>query len=328
MQASAILAEWHKLPQNAFLHQIVPVTIRFLLPQNDTNVTFAFANARNISVRYTKEPLTHDDLYYYKRLYCKIEGIDARLPDVTIKTASYITTLPGIVLQISKLNYPDDFCNVLARNLQILTYKSIQFNQNLNLIVIKLKSNLGNLEDFTIPYAKKGEIKEINESFPLTQIIYYAFLPSTINELRFSYFNTQKREFQKLSFPIKVKDEIVSTQSDINPAEDKNKTLKIAIFLSLGAILLLVALWTRSFFSAILAIFSLLYAGYLSMPLKRVCLKRDSKIYILPTKNSTIFRINRQRKRYIKLKEVGKYVKIELENNKVGWVKDEDLCKN
>ncbi|SMC09745.1 hypothetical protein SAMN05660197_1567 [Nitratiruptor tergarcus DSM 16512] len=328
LYASAILAEWHKIPQTVFLHQIVPVTIRYLNSDAENNVSFTFINEQNVSLRAMQESLIQDELYHYKTLYFKILGMHAKLPDIILTTQNYTTTLQGLPLQVNNLNYPRDFCNVLAKNLYIIQHKSVQFNQHVNLVVMKLEGNLSNLEDFAIPYAQKGEIKEINESFPVAQIIYYAFIPAAINELKMSYFNTDKREFQKLSFPIKVKDEIVSTQSDINPAEDKNKTLKITIFVTLGAVLLLLAFWLRSIFNALLALLAFFYAGYLSMPMQRVCLKENSKIYILPTKNSTIFRINHHRQKYVKLNEVSGYVKIELENNKVGWVKHEDLCQN
>ena len=252
----------------------------------------------------------------------------AKLPDVTITYQEYNATLPGEPLAIKELNPPANFCNVLANNLTIVKSKSVQFNKELNLVVLKLEGNLSNLEDFHLPFAKKEEIKEINQTLPSITIIYYAFIPSDITQLRFSYFNLKAREFKTLLLDIKVKDEIVSTQSDISPEEDKNKSVKIALFASLGALLLLIALWKRSLFMGFIGLVSLLYAGYLLLPLKKVCLKAGSKIYILPTKQSTIFRINKEPHTFTKLNEVDGYTKIELQNNKIGWVKNEDLCKN
>ncbi len=310
------------------MHQIFPVTIKFIYPTPQERPTFNIQNESNLALRYIDTPLQNDDLYYYKTFYFKVLDDSARLPDITIQSSGFTYTLQGKTLHIEKLNYPHDFCNVLAKQFRIETGKSVQFNKDLNLIVLKLASTMGNLEDFTIPAAQKGEIKEFNESFPHAEAIYYAFVPADITQLKLSYFDTQKREFKKLLFNIQVKDEIVSTQSDLNPSQDKNRTLKIAIAFGAGIFLLLLAIWLRSIFIALLGVALIVYGGYLLIPLQKVCVKAKSKIYILPTKNSTIFRINENQKRYIKLNEVNGYTKIELDKKLVGWVKNEDLCKN
>ncbi len=310
------------------MHQIFPVTIKFIYPASQERPTFNLQHESNLALRYINTPLQKDDLYYYKTFYFKVLDKNAKLPDITIKSSNFTYTLKGKALHIEKLNYPHDFCNVLAKQLYIKTGKSVQFNKNLNLVVLKLASNMGNLEDFTIPVAQKGEIKEFNESFPHAEAIYYAFVPANITQLKLSYFDTQKREFKKLLYTIHVKDEIVSTQSDLNPSQDKNRTLKIAIAFGVGVLLLLLTIWFKSILAALLGVALILYGGNLLIPLQKVCLKAQSKIYILPTKNSTIFRINTQKREYIKLNEVNGYTKIELDKKLVGWVKNEDLCKN
>jgi hypothetical protein len=68
--------------------------------------------------------------------------------------------------------------------------------------------------------------------------------------------------------------------------------------------------------------------AYLMIPIKKVCVKRGAKIYILPTKQSTVFKINPQSKVYEELNRVGEYIKVKLSKEKIGWVRDEDLCKN
>ena len=274
------------------------------------------------------DKLQRDDLYFYKTFYFKVLDQTAKLPDIIIKSSTFSHTLVGKELHIKKLNYPQDFCGVLAKKLSIVKGKSVQFNKELNLIVLKLQSNLGNLEDFTLHIAQKGGIKEFNESFPLNQAIYYAFIPSEITQLKFSYFDTQKREFKRLLFDIHVKDEIVSTQSDLNPSQDKNRVVKIVLTLSTGALLIIFSIWGRSIFLGIIGTLLLLFGAYLSIPLQKVCIKEKSKIYILPTKNSTIFRINETKKEYTKLNEVNGYTKIELDSQLVGWVKNEDICKD
>ena len=328
MALFAAPVQWHKLPDTLFVHQIFPVTIRFISPTPQELPSFSFKNAKGLEIRFKKTKLQRDDLYFYKTFYFKVLSQDARLPDITIKSSAFSYTLQGKKLAVKRLNAPSDFCNVLAKDLFIKSGKSVQFNKNLNLVVLKLSATLGNLEDFHIKVATKEQIKEFNETFPYANAIYYAFIPAYITQLKFSYFDTRKREFTREVFTIRVKDEIVSTQSELNPAHDKNKTLKITLTISLGILFLLIAFWIRSgtvgFFAALL----LLYGAYLFIPLQKVCVKAQSKIYILPTKNSTVFRLNPTKRDYIKLNQIDGYTKIEIDKQLVGWVKNEDLCKN
>ena len=310
------------------MHQIFPVTIRFIHPTTQQPPSFSIQKAKGLALRFSNTKLTSDDLYFYKTFYFKVLAPKVKLPDITIQSSSFSYTLPGKELQIKNLNTPKDFCGVLADKLSIIKGKSVQFNKELNLIVLHLTTTLGNLEDFTLPVAQKEKIKEFNESFPSNEAIYYAFIPSNITQLKFSYFDTKKREFKRVLFNIHVKDEIVSTQSELNPSQDKNRVVKIILILSSGALFILIAIWIRSIFMGFIGILLLLLGAYLSIPMQKVCVKANSKIYILPTKNSTIFRINTTKRSYIKLNEVNGYTKIELDKQLVGWVKNEELCKN
>lgn len=322
---ASVLAEWSSVPQIVYENQIVPVTLRFITTNKDLqNIHLDYVDGYNTRLRYDKTSLTKDDLYWYKTLYFKVTGKDAKLPDILIDGYR----LAGPRLKVQPLAGPLDFCNVLAKDLKIVSHKSVQFDKKSNLVVLKIRGRLANLEDFRVPFATKQQIKEISEEFPEATLLYYAFIPSNITQFRISYFNTDARDYQRLFFDIVVRDEIVSTQSDINPAEDKNKKIKIALAASAALLLLLLAIWRRSYLLGFLAIMAGLAAGYMAIPLQKVCIKRGAKIYILPTKNSTIFEINERRAVYVKLNEVNGYSKIKIDEKKVGWVKDEDLCKN
>ena len=263
-----------------------------------------------------------------KRYYFKALGGSLRLPDAIIETEDYSTRVDGVEMEASFLNPPDNFCAVLAASLKILDHESVQYSKNDNLIVMKLQGELANLEDFTLPYAKKEGLKEKNLSFPSSTIIYYAIVPNSLDRVSFSYFDTKNNEFRTLFVPIVVKDESVSTQSDIRPSEDKNKKVKILLFALAGGVLILLFILKRSIAALIFGIGFLLYAGYLMIPMKKVCVKPGSRIYILPTRQSTVFEKNARRKIYEELNRVNGYVKIKLSDKKVGWVKDEDTCKD
>ncbi|BCD68195.1 hypothetical protein [Nitratiruptor sp. YY09-18] len=321
---SSVLAEWSKIPQIVYVNQIFPVTIRFITTNKVQDLVLSYEGGENVTLKYDKAPLSKDDLYYYKTLYFKVTAVNAKLPDIIINDYR----LAGESLNVQKLSPPLDFCNVLAKDLQIISHKSVQFDKNNNLIVLKIKGKYANLEDFYIPFALKQHKKELQEDFPTATLLYYAFIPANITKFRISYFNTDSRDFHKLFFDIIVRDEIVSTQSDLNPTEDKNKKIKIIGTLFVSVLFLIIAILKRSY---LLGFLTLLVAGiaiYIAIPLQKICVKQGAKIYILPTKKSTVFEINHHQRSYMKLNEVNGYSKIKLDEKKVGWVRDEDLCKN
>ncbi len=286
------------------------------------------SGGHNIKLIFGDTPLRHDDLYYYKTFYFKILKEHAKLPTIHIQIDTLFATLPGKEIHATPLKAPKDFCHVLAQKLQLVKHEEVQYNANHNLVVLKLSSILGNLEDFHIPWAKKEKVKELNLSFPKTSVIYYAIVPATLSQLHFSYFNTDKREFHTLRFNIHVKDETVSTQSDIKPAQDKYHLLKLVIFGVVGGILLALGIFKRSFLSFVFGVGMLAYMSYMLIPMQKICVKKGSRIYILPTHNSTAFAILPHSKIFLKLNEVDGYAKIKLSNDKIGWVKDEDICKD
>jgi hypothetical protein len=74
-------------------------------------------------------------------------------------------------------------------------------------------------------------------------------------------------------------------------------------------------------------IFPIAYIIYLSAPSKDLCIEKGSNIYLLPVRNGTIFETT---SKVIYLQQEGKakgFLKVKLKNNKIGWVKNENICK-
>ncbi|BCD60413.1 MULTISPECIES: hypothetical protein [unclassified Nitratiruptor] len=330
LHAATSLAKWDKIPDSLFIGEIFPVTIKFFIPglTAEDQIPITFENGLNLQVRYAGEPLQIVDGYAVKKIFFKVTGMPAKLPDILFSFEEIQQRLTGLPLQVKQLNAPENFCQVLAKRLEIKEFDSVQYDSTSNLVLMRIVGLYANLEDFKLPFAKLQKIKETNESFPVTDILYYAILPSHFSQLRFSYFDPDTREFKLVSIPIIVKDEIVSTQSDINPTEDKSRYTKIGIFAFLGILFLLYGIWKRGYLWIFIAVIMLGYAGYLLIPAKKVCVKKGSKIYILPTKQSTIFKINRKQNSFFKLNEANGYIKIMLPDKKIGWVRKDDICKN
>jgi len=320
----ATVASWIEPQKKIFVNEIFGVDLRYLKSDRVSVSLQGGSNVRFIAA----EPPKSGEIYETRRYYFKALAPSVRLPDAIVTAPTYRARAWGLQLQAHKLNPPPNFCGVLAKELSILSHESVQYNKERNLVVLRLEAQQGNLEDFALPFAIKQGIKEQNLSFPTSRIVYYAIIPANLEELRFSYFDTKSHEFRTLSAPVVVVDETVSTQSDIKPTEDKHKKIKVAIVFGLTILFVVLFFIKKSYLALLAALAFAALGAYLSIPIKKVCVKPGSRIYILPTKQSTIFEINRERKVYEELNRVGDYVKIKLSNQKVGWVKDEALCEN
>ena len=60
--------------------------------------------------------------------------------------------------------------------------------------------------------------------------------------------------------------------------------------------------------------------------LRRFVLNPNSYIYLLPVKNGTIFETTQGVTYLMEEGNIKSHTKVKLLNNKIGWVKHEDLC--
>jgi hypothetical protein len=175
------------------------------------------------------------------------------------------------------------------------------------------------LEDFSLKL--KDENLTLNKKNSAT---YFALIKNTVKHYKFYYFNTNNDNFEKIEFPINIKEETISTQTDLNPEENTIFTPINILILSLIAFTLIIFLVYQKIW---LLILPLLLSGFLiynNFPKGEGYLNRGTKIYILPTKNSTVFYIAPVGTKVQILKKTSKYTKIKI-NNKIGWVKNEDI---
>jgi uncharacterized protein YgiM (DUF1202 family) len=63
------------------------------------------------------------------------------------------------------------------------------------------------------------------------------------------------------------------------------------------------------------------------IPNSKVKVAKNTYIYILPTKNSTVFHITNKDHTVEILKKKAKFSKVLFENQAIGWIKNENLHK-
>jgi hypothetical protein len=131
-----------------------------------------------------------------------------------------------------------------------------------------------------------------------------------------------------MTTPIKLQNNTVVSQTDLNPKEDSFDLLKKYTLMSLLGFFLLMFLIKRDFFYLILSVISFITLLTLYIPHKKICIKQGSPLFVLPTETSTMSTKVDEEFTTSLLGEHGEYKKVEYQNGMIGWIKDEDVCKN
>ncbi len=271
--------------------------------------------------------------YYYK-----IKGVKASIPPLEVSAFSnkdkYIdhSIAPKVILQVTDLSKNPRYANVMAKDLQVLQYKTKDYDDKNNILVMELAFKEATWEDFHI----KEAIKQGFDNASLNQIkakegsvFYYCVLPKTLQNLSFDYFSLSNKQFKTLSFSTIPTQDTTGIQSDLIP---KNNFL---VFSNM-AFMALLALCV--FFLALFFIFGhkLIFLGlgvlclgfvlyHLLFTQKSALLLAHKKIRILPTQNSTILGLSKNEMPIKILGSHDDYYKILTPHEQIGWVKKDEV---
>lgn len=319
-----------KLPEKIYVGQIFLVTVK--VTSLERNRVFEIQTEDGKNVKLVKEPeLIEPKAISRFTYYFKATGRYLRLPNFIV---SYIDEpqvqyrTEGKTLQAVRLNPPKDFCNILAQKMELVNYQASTYTDNSNILALQLKIDYGNYDDFHLQNSSNQGIDSYSGDLNDTTLFYYAVYPAGKEQLSFSYFNLQKNRYEKFHIPIIVKRSSVSTQSNLDPQASEFTKFKI---MATGFLIFVwLVLWAIRK-SWIYPLLIMLAGGYLVtylIPLKNVCIKPESSLYLLPTSQSTPFITLYERTEAKKMNSNKDYTKIQLPNNTIGWVRNEDLCSN
>ncbi len=268
--------------------------------------------------------------YYYK-----IKGIKASIPPLEVSAFSnkdkYIdySIAPKVTLQVTDLSKNPRYANVMAKDLQVLQYKTKDYDDKNNILVVELAFKEANWEDFHI----KEALKQGFDNASLNQIkakegsvFYYCVLPKTIQNLSFDYFSLSNRQFKTLSFSTIPTQDTTGIQSDLIP---KNNFL---VFSNVALLALCVFFLVLFFIFGCKLIFlglGTLCLGFVLYNLlftqKSALLLAHQKIRILPTQNSTILGLSKNEMPIKILGSHDDYYKILTPHEQIGWVKKDEV---
>ncbi|WP_154507462.1 SH3 domain-containing protein [Helicobacter pylori] len=268
--------------------------------------------------------------YYYK-----IKGVKASIPSLEVSAFSnkdkYIdySIAPKVTLQVTDLSKNPRYANVMAKDLQVLQYKTKDYDDKNNILVVELAFKEANWEDFHI----KEALKQGFDNASLNQIkakegsvFYYCVLPKTIQNLSFDYFSLSNRQFKTLSFSTIPIQDTTGIQSDLIPKNNFLVFSNVALLALCVFFLVLFFIFGRKLILLGLGILCLGFVLYnLLFTQKSALLLAHKKIRILPTQNSTILGLSKNEMPIKILGSHDDYYKILTPHEQIGWVKKDEV---
>jgi hypothetical protein len=324
-----------KTPERLFKGEVFGITIRSIVTTEAfETLQYNIIGGQGLKLLNSDPRRTYRDHTYYDRFYFKVTGNSAQLPDIVptliFSDGQTVDSQPikGVSVNVTVLNPPKDFCGILADTFEVTHLKATMYDDAHTIVVISADANGTDLSDFHLSKAGEQDFESIENDVDGSTMNYYAVLPKTLETLRFEYFNLHSRSFEHIALPIKVDNDFVSTVSDLKPTDHGHDYQKTVIFAIVAVTFIILALWRRNWFFFVIAVAAAGYAAWLSIPLRKVCIKQGASIYLLPMRNAPVFEKTPVRYELEKQGHITNYTKVRLHNDKIGWVKDDDICPN
>jgi len=335
--SKVIYLNYQEIPSRVLKGEIFKVTLKALSTVRDfVDITYDLSNSKGLKLLNDFPLREEDSKYYYDTFYFLATSNTLRLPDFTAILLNHnnnvqqykTTTLSGQNLNVISLNPKKDFSNIIADAFEIIEYKTTNYNDTHNIVVFVATAKNCDISALKLNDVYKQGVESIVESYFDSKITYYAIIDKKIENLSFSYFNLSRNEFVQINIPIVVMDDSVTTQSDLKPKNQSHEMLKIAFAATITIILFFIILLKKKYIYLVLILIPLAYIVYTGIPSEEICIKKDSKIYLLPIANGTIFETTPNKYYLKKEDEIKGWVKVQLKNKKIGWVKNEDICSH
>jgi len=317
-----------KMPEKIYIGQVFALTLKVTSLEKNQPYLIYLENEYNLTIMQEPSEIAPKAINHLTYIF-KATSNQAKLPDFVVyynNAPQKEYRLDGGYLKTVSLNPPKDFCGVLAKNMQLINYQASTYTEDTNILALQLNISYGNYDDFHLPNSNNQGIDTYSGDLNSTTLLYFAVYPLDVEKVEFTYFNLSKNRYEKFNIPIIVKRSSVSTQSNLDPQASEFTKFKIIATIVLIAIWLLLWLMNRGWFYPILIIIATSYLITYLIPLKTICIKPGSTLYLLPAKQSTpVINIYEE----VEAKEMnryGDYIKVQLQNNTIGWIKNESIC--
>lgn len=271
-----------------------------------------------------------NNIYTTKILY-KVQNKDFKLPIIRLSLELDDQEVNHIEIKAPSINYTqiainqENFSNIIASDLYIKKIQTKQYNNKMLMIVCNIEAQNSNLEEFYLSKFNDQGMTSFENNYPIQSIFYYLIVPSHIDNISFSYYNPKTLQFINVELPVILEENLVSTQTDLNPNSGNMLRYKQIIVLLLLISCVIIYFITKNKFFILLIIIFLIITIKLMLPNKKIIIAENTKVYILPTKLSTIYQTIDTESEAEILMEKDKFIKIIFKNKNIGWVNKNDI---
>ena len=233
---------------------------------------------------------------------------------------NYILKKPKIIYRNIAINQKR-YSNVIASQFEISSINTKQYTNDELLSVIVINAKNSNLEEFYLSSFDIQKIIDISWDEDIQTLYYSVIVPKHTKNIKFEYYNFLEDKFMLINIPINLKEDLVSTQTDLNPYENDMIYYKK---ITLGVIVMffmMIYYFRRKFKYLFIGILFMTFLIILMIPNQKMIVKENTKVYILPTKNSTIYKVVEEKQEVEILIENENFLKILFINGNLGWIK-------
>ena len=326
-----IYIDYVSYPKRVFTGQKFDVKLKTTILINKkkyNKIVTTFIDGVNIDIE-TQEPIwtnTSENIFQTNITF-KTQKRQFILPNITVVLFNDDKIIEFISIKPPKIKFERIainqklFSNIIASDLEIHTIKTKQYTNQLLLSTINIGAINSNLEDIKLNEFKEQGIKSLTEKEHKQNLFYYVIIPHHTKEIKFTYYNTVLKDFVTIRLPIVLKEERVSTQTDLNPYSSNILIYKQVLTLVILSIIIILFLFKQRRLYLIFIFMIIMLLGYLFIPNKKIVIPAKTKIYILPTQYSTIFRYSDYKELVEIINTKDNYIKVLFKNKNVGWIK-------
>ncbi len=328
--AKNLYLSYNKIPTNVYKGQKFEVVVKALITTNDFDgLTSTFSNSSNITILNPKNSWkkvaedTYENSYYFK-----VKNPNFKFPDINVKLMSGSYLVDSSDLESPTFKYTDigkgdeKFSGVIAEDFILKAYKTKQYNNKEALTIIDVDAINSNLEDFKLKDIEEQGASALKEVDETQNLVYYFVTPIYKKKIVITYYNTKTKNMKDVTIPLLLQNELVSTQTDLNPNDSSFEKYKKVAAIFFFIVFFLLFVWKRKrvflIISGILLIISIIYL----LPNEKGIVKKDSNVYILPTRNSTIFFKLENNQNVEVLDRKNGFIKVlGVDSEFIGWIK-------
>jgi len=324
---------YKNIPKRVVKGEIFSVTIKTLSTEEDfDDITYKFSNHNGLKVLNKTPQREFIGKYLLDKFYFLTTKNRARIPDITAsiqaKESYDSSSVRGKRLNVIALNPQDNFSNIIANSFSLENYKTTSFDKEHNIVVFVAKATNTDIGSLKFNNVWKQGVESSTQSYLESRVTYFLIIDKKLEYFSFSYFNLLTNKFTIITIPIVLDDDSVTTQSDLKPQDQSHNKIKAIIASVIALILIIYIMLRKKYIYAILIIIPFGYIIYVMIPSKEICIKKGSQIYLLPVANATIFETTKSEYKLLEEGRVKKFFKVKLHNEKIGWVRDEDICSH